>query len=232
MKVLNIHLKNYDSQYSGKDLMSLEEVVLYMNGEYTPFNAKVFGINKELQPHFSEDTVEARIELKQKESIFDNPRWVTFDASQDLMGCFLDVLIDGKDYKVSKTKTLTGGDKNYLLENGVRAHESYFHKVTPEDLKPVVGIEEEESFDKLIYSSPKYMDNNTYYVIEKDKLSDEQWIFVIDNVPLDNEPEDFEVYLNLDPDTQKWFGETSKSEKQDIYTSFNQIFQEVTTHQD
>ena len=122
----------------------------------------------------------------EKESVFDRLKWVTFDASQDLMGVFLDSLEDGKDYKVEYIKYLKGDKgKSYILNNGIRAHESFFHSVTKEDLLPNTSVEVEpvsedvpewmEGFEDLIRSD--YKPSHADYMVS-DKLSEEQKIFL------------------------------------------------------
>lgn len=164
-----------------------------------------------------------------QESIFDNPRWVTSKRDMELSQGL--ELISGKDYKVVETIIDADGDKLFKIINSLGVlrsyHESHFHKVTPQDLLPDEIEEVEDSFDNLVYVQPKHIDNNTYYVVEKGKLSESQWEFLLGNVPLEYEPEDNEIYLNLDPNARKWFGDTYKSENQDIYISFNDLFQEV-----
>lgn len=164
-----------------------------------------------------------------QESIFDNPRWVTSKKNMELSQGL--ELISGKDYKVVETIIDGDGDKLFKVVNSLGVlrsyHEGYFHKVTPQDLLPDEIEEVEDSFDNLVYVEPKHIDNNTYYVVEKDKLSESQWEFLLDNIPMSHEPEGNEIYLNLDPDGRIWFGDTYKSENQDIYISFNDLFQEV-----
>lgn len=121
--------------------------------------------------------------VEQKESVFDKPKWVTFDASKDIMGAFLDSLEDGKDYKVEYIKHLKhDGGKYYILSNGVRAHESFFHEVNLEDLLPP---EEEpvsedvpewmEGFEDLVYSGYE-LQYGDYLILNK--LSTPQILFL------------------------------------------------------
>jgi hypothetical protein len=87
--------------------------------------------------------------------------------------------------------------------------------------------QEDESFDNLVYVEPAYIDNDSYYTLSKSQMSTEQWSFVIDNIPLKEGCNGSDEYLNMDPHDSVWFDNDEMSESQDIYITFNHIFQEV-----
>ncbi|UZV41297.1 hypothetical protein vBVpaMR16F_231 [Vibrio phage vB_VpaM_R16F] len=154
-----------------------------------------------------------------QESILDNPRWVTFDASKDLMDCFADKLVDGKDYKVSSVKTTRHG-KTYTLENGIRAHEEYFHKVTPQDLLPK---EAEDSFDNLVFTQPLVFGAS----VPLKNLSDEQLMFIVDYFDLEQPSNHKTHFTCLGTTGERYFSSPVDGCSPCYNLSFNQLFQEV-----
>ena len=154
-----------------------------------------------------------------KPSIFDNPKWVT--CCNDSLG---QVTLD-KDYKVIN---VINDNYTIIMDTGIEGslHKDRFYKVTYEDLLPEKDVSEDkdEGFDNLVYIEPKYISSNTYYVIEKSDVSSDQWKFLLNNLPTEKDCNGDKSLLNLDPTTRKWFDEGTKSELQDIYISFNDIF--------
>ena len=118
----------------------------------------------------------------------DTPKYVTFDASQDIMDTFLGRLEDGKDYKVVYTKHLKADEgKSYILNNGVRAHESFFYpEPSREDILPNEGVvvEEDGGFDNLVRSD-YIIQEGDYFKLNK--LSEEQKEFLQKELPFYSE---------------------------------------------
>jgi len=121
-----------------------------------------------------------------QESIFDNPRWVT---SKKIMVLSQGLeLITGKDYKVVETIIDGDGDKLFKIVNSlgvVRSYnENHFHKVKPEDLLSESVIEDEESFDNLVYRVPDIPDYE-YWMIKLKDLSKDQLLFITSHFKTD-----------------------------------------------
>lgn len=156
-------------------------------------------------------------------SVFDKPRWVTAKHKAS-------ALTQDKDYKVLGFNGR--GDLQKIVVKDDRGkessyHHNIFHKVTPQDLLPEECVDDEASFDNLVYVEPKIINNEDYYTLTKSQMSPEQWSFVISNIPLKEGCNGSDGYLNMDPYDGVWFDNDEVSESQDIYISFNDIFKEV-----
>ena len=168
-----------------------------------------------------------------QESIFETPRWVTVKGEVGNTTSFFGYqLICGKDYKVVN-QSEGGYDIQLTPTKIIEVSKEYFHKVTPEDLKPVVDIEEENSFDNLTYVEPE-VDCR----IKIEKLSDEQKRFLNEYLVWEDDDRFLTLYssefknLRYCSTDKTWWLSTCGDECSEQDINFNQIFQEVTTHQD
>ncbi len=157
-------------------------------------------------------------------------KWVTASTRLGWVG-----LTEGKDYKVLGIKKVYVSTSKESVaytvvgDNGTKlhAHSSFFYdpKSLPQQPTPCeeVGC---DSFDGLVYVAPTFEDTRVYRKLEKTSCSQEQWQFLLSNLPtkvrgLKGDTEHLTVSSLND---LGWFDATPYTVAVGLKVSFNDLF--------
>ncbi|UUW39813.1 hypothetical protein VP14_126 [Vibrio phage VPMCC14] len=170
-----------------------------------------------------------------QELILDNPRWVTVKGKDgDTTSFFGYQLVCGKDYKVVN-QSEGGYDIQLTPTKVIEVSKEYFHKVTPQYLLPENVIQDEESFDNLVYSVPDISEYEHWMIKLKD-LSKDQLLFITSHFKTDIRfkpdlnGQDVVMGCKRGADSKfVWTNDTTNfmPSLSCHYFSFNDLFQEV-----